>query len=212
MAAQRTGSAGSRSGRHRVCAVHDGAKEDPWAATAFRSLTSPRFRRTPLTRRNRRLLTCCASVTSSDGNEPDDFTVRNMTDIAEAANETSKTMTILLACIAAFAARGRHRHHEHHAGVGHRAHARDRYSHGYRRAFVGGAQSVLDRVDRAESDGRHDWHHPRRRLSLAIPAFLGWPTLVSMMAIVGSVLFSAAVGIFFGYYPAPPQNPRWYPC
>src|ERR1043165_6825639 len=32
--------------------------------------------------------------------EPDDFTVRNMTDIAEAANETSKTMTILLACIA----------------------------------------------------------------------------------------------------------------
>jgi ABC-type antimicrobial peptide transport system permease subunit len=39
-------------------------------------------------------------------------------------------------------------------------------------------------------------------LSLAIPAFLGWPTLVSMMAIIGSVLFSAAVGIFFGYYPA----------
>jgi putative ABC transport system permease protein len=39
-------------------------------------------------------------------------------------------------------------------------------------------------------------------LSLAIPAMLGWPTLVSMMAIVGSVIFSAAVGIFFGYYPA----------
>src|SRR5678816_1364809 len=32
--------------------------------------------------------------------EPNDFTVRNMTDVAEAANETSKTMTILLACIA----------------------------------------------------------------------------------------------------------------
>jgi ABC-type antimicrobial peptide transport system permease subunit len=39
-------------------------------------------------------------------------------------------------------------------------------------------------------------------LSVAIPAMLGWPTLVSMMAIVGSVIFSAAVGIFFGYYPA----------
>ena len=39
-------------------------------------------------------------------------------------------------------------------------------------------------------------------LSLAIPAMLGWPTLVSMMAIVGSVLFSVAVGVFFGYYPA----------
>ncbi|HBB96186.1 MAG TPA: multidrug ABC transporter substrate-binding protein, partial [Blastocatellia bacterium] len=33
-------------------------------------------------------------------NEPDDFTVRNMTDIADAANATSNTMTILLACIA----------------------------------------------------------------------------------------------------------------
>ncbi len=33
-------------------------------------------------------------------NEPNDFTVRNMTDIAEAANETNNTMTILLACIA----------------------------------------------------------------------------------------------------------------
>ena len=38
--------------------------------------------------------------------------------------------------------------------------------------------------------------------SLAIPRMLGWPTLISMMAIVGSVIFSVAVGIFFGYYPA----------
>ena len=39
-------------------------------------------------------------------------------------------------------------------------------------------------------------------VSLAIPKMLGWPTLISTMAIVGSVIFSAAVGIFFGYYPA----------
>jgi putative ABC transport system permease protein len=39
-------------------------------------------------------------------------------------------------------------------------------------------------------------------VSLAIPRMLGWPTLISTMAIVGSVLFSIAVGIFFGYYPA----------
>jgi len=31
---------------------------------------------------------------------------------------------------------------------------------------------------------------------------LGWPTLISSLAIVGSVISSAAVGIFFGYYPA----------
>ena len=39
-------------------------------------------------------------------------------------------------------------------------------------------------------------------LSLSIPKLLGWPTLISTLAIVGSVIFSAAVGIFFGYYPA----------
>jgi putative ABC transport system permease protein len=30
----------------------------------------------------------------------------------------------------------------------------------------------------------------------------GWPTLLSPTAVVGSVLFSGAVGIFFGFYPA----------
>ncbi len=39
-------------------------------------------------------------------------------------------------------------------------------------------------------------------LSLAIPKLIGWPTLISAAAITRSVLFSAAVGIFFGYYPA----------
>jgi putative ABC transport system permease protein len=39
-------------------------------------------------------------------------------------------------------------------------------------------------------------------VSLAIPALLGWQTLVSTASIIGSVIFSAAVGIFFGYYPA----------
>ena len=39
-------------------------------------------------------------------------------------------------------------------------------------------------------------------VSVSIPKLLGWPTLISSLAIVGSVIFSAAVGIFFGYYPA----------
>src|SRR3989440_446804 len=38
--------------------------------------------------------------------------------------------------------------------------------------------------------------------SLSIPKWLGWPTLISLASILGSVVFSAAVGIFFGYYPA----------
>ena len=39
-------------------------------------------------------------------------------------------------------------------------------------------------------------------LSLAISAFTGWPAPISLTAIAGGFLFSAAVGIFFGYYPA----------
>jgi macrolide transport system ATP-binding/permease protein len=35
-----------------------------------------------------------------------------------------------------------------------------------------------------------------------ISAVAGWPTLIPPMAIAGGFLFSAAVGIFFGYYPA----------
>ncbi|HEY2485516.1 MAG TPA: ABC transporter permease [Candidatus Binataceae bacterium] len=38
--------------------------------------------------------------------------------------------------------------------------------------------------------------------SKVISAVAGWPTLVSPVAIVGGFLFSAAVGVFFGYYPA----------
>jgi macrolide transport system ATP-binding/permease protein len=30
----------------------------------------------------------------------------------------------------------------------------------------------------------------------------GWPTLLSAAAIAGGFFFSAAVGVFFGYYPA----------
>jgi len=38
--------------------------------------------------------------------------------------------------------------------------------------------------------------------SKVISAVAGWPTLVSPVAILGGFLFSAAVGVFFGYYPA----------
>jgi len=135
--------------------------------------------------------------------EPDDFTVRNMTDIAEAANETSKTMTILLACIAGVSllvggigimnimlvsVTERTREIGIRMAIGARSSAvRSQFLiESIVLSLMGGAVGIILGVV----------------LSLAIPAFLGWPTLVSMMAIVGSVVFSAAVGIFFGYYPA----------
>ena len=35
-----------------------------------------------------------------------------------------------------------------------------------------------------------------------ISRLAGWPTLVSPPVVVGAILFSGAVGIFFGFYPA----------
>ena len=136
-------------------------------------------------------------------NEPDDFTVRNMTDVAEAANETSKTMTILLACIAGVSllvggigimnimlvsVTERTREIGIRMAIGARSSAvRSQFLiESIVLSLTGGTFGILLGV----------------ALSLAIPAMLGWPTLVSMMAIVGSVVFSVAVGIFFGYYPA----------
>jgi putative ABC transport system permease protein len=38
--------------------------------------------------------------------------------------------------------------------------------------------------------------------SLTITKLLGWNILVSMPAVIAAVVFSMAVGIFFGFYPA----------
>ena len=135
--------------------------------------------------------------------EPNDFTVRNMTDIAEAANETSKTMTILLACIAGVSLLV--------GGIGIMnimlVSVTERTREIGIRMAIGARSSAVRTQFLIESivlslTGGTIGIILGIVLSLAIPAFLGWPTLVSFMAIVGSVLFSAAVGIFFGYYPA----------
>ncbi len=38
--------------------------------------------------------------------------------------------------------------------------------------------------------------------SIGISRLLGWPTTISLLAVVTALLFSLGVGIFFGYYPA----------
>jgi putative ABC transport system permease protein len=135
--------------------------------------------------------------------EPDDFTVRNMTDIAEAANETSKTMTILLACIAGVSLLV--------GGIGIMnimlVSVTERTREIGIRMAIGARSSAVRSQFLIESivlslTGGTVGIILGIVLSLAIPAMLGWPTLVSMMAIVGSVIFSVAVGVFFGYYPA----------
>jgi ABC-type antimicrobial peptide transport system permease subunit len=39
-------------------------------------------------------------------------------------------------------------------------------------------------------------------VSFLLSAVFGWPQLISPVAVAGSALFSMAIGVFFGYYPA----------
>jgi putative ABC transport system permease protein len=138
-----------------------------------------------------------------NANDPDDFTVRNMTDIAQAANETNSTMTMLLACIAGVSllvggigimnimlvsVTERTREIGIRMAIGARSSAvKSQFLiESIVLSLMGGTVGILLGIG----------------VSLAIPKMLGWPTLISTMAIVGSVVFSIAVGVFFGYYPA----------
>ena len=136
-------------------------------------------------------------------NEPNDFTVRNMSDVAEAANETNNTMTVLLACIAGVSLLV--------GGIGIMnimlVSVTERTREIGIRMAIGARSTAVRTQFLIESvvlslTGGFAGIVLGLALSLAVPLLLGWPTLVSTAAIVGSVVFSAAVGVFFGYYPA----------
>jgi putative ABC transport system permease protein len=135
--------------------------------------------------------------------EPNDFTVRNMTDIAEAANQTNNTMTVLLACIASVSLLV--------GGIGIMnimlVSVTERTREIGIRMAIGARSSAVRSQFLIESivlslTGGVFGIMLGIIVSVAIPKLLGWPTLISSLAIIGSVIFSAAVGIFFGYYPA----------
>jgi putative ABC transport system permease protein len=136
-------------------------------------------------------------------NDANDFTVRNMTDVAQAANETNNIMTILLGSIAGVSLLV--------GGIGIMnimlVSVTERTREIGIRMAIGARSSAVRTQFLIESivlslTGGFAGILLGIGASLAIPLMLGWPTLVSTTAIVGSVIFSAAVGIFFGYYPA----------
>jgi putative ABC transport system permease protein len=133
----------------------------------------------------------------------DDFTVRTQQDIAEAATETSRVMTTLLGAIASVSlivggigimnimlvsVTERTREIGIRMAVG--AHARDILTQFLLEAIalstVGGLIGIVLGIATAK----------------VLSAVADWPTLISPGSIAVAFLFSAAVGVFFGFYPA----------
>ncbi len=133
----------------------------------------------------------------------DDFTVRTQEDIAEAATETSRVMTTLLGAIASVSlivggigimnimlvsVTERTREIGIRMAVG--AHARDILMQFLLEAIalssLGGVIGIAVGIVVAK----------------VLSAVANWPTLISVGSIAVAFLFSAAVGIFFGFYPA----------
>ncbi len=136
-------------------------------------------------------------------NEENDFTVRNLTDIAETANASSSIMTNLLASIAGVSllvggigimnimlvsVTERTREIGIRMAIGARSGVirRQFLIESMAISLVGGIIGVLFGV----------------AASILIAKTLNWPTLVSPVSILVSVVFSVLVGIAFGYYPA----------
>jgi putative ABC transport system permease protein len=133
----------------------------------------------------------------------DDFMVRNMTEVAETAEQTNQVMTLLLGSIAAVSlivggigimnimlVSVTERTRE--IGIRMAIGARPSYirmqflTESVVLSLMGGLLGLLAGI----------------AASVAISKLLNWPTLVSPLSMIISFGFAAAVGIFFGYYPA----------
>jgi ABC-type antimicrobial peptide transport system permease subunit len=135
--------------------------------------------------------------------QPSDFSIRNLSQIAETAEGSSRTMSILLAAVASISLLV--------GGIGIMnillvsvtERTREiglRMAIGARRIHVllqflaeavllsvsGGVAGILSGVI----------------FSLSLPMLTGWQAPISVSAVLGGFAFAAAVGIFFGYYPA----------
>lgn len=135
--------------------------------------------------------------------QTDDFGVRNISDITQAAESSSRIMALLLASVAAISLLV--------GGIGimnillvsvteRTREIGIRMAIGARRIHV--LLQFLVEAVLLSAIGGGVGIAVGIIISKMISLLAGWPTLLSPVAMVGAFLFSAAVGVFFGYYPA----------
>ena len=135
--------------------------------------------------------------------DDDDFFVRTQSDIADLANQTQRVMTLLLGGIASVSLLV--------GGIGIMnimlVSVTERTREIGVRLAVGATEADVQRQFLVEAIALSMTGGAMGIVfgliaSALISNILAWPTLISIRAIIAAAIFSAAVGIFFGYYPA----------
>ena len=135
--------------------------------------------------------------------QDDDFSVRNLADVAQLADQSSKVMTLLLASIAGVSLIV--------GGIGIMnimlVSVTERTREIGIRMAIGATEADVQRQFLTESvvlsiAGGTIGILFGIAASLVVTKVLGWPVLLSLAAVVAAVVFSMATGVFFGLYPA----------
>jgi len=135
--------------------------------------------------------------------EDDDFQVRTQSEVADLAEQTSRVMTLLLGSIASISLLV--------GGIGIMnimlVSVTERTREIGIRMAVGATEMDIQRQFLVEAVtlsllGGTIGIVLGAGASALVSGFLGWPVAISVQAVVVAALFSAGVGVFFGYYPA----------
>jgi putative ABC transport system permease protein len=136
-------------------------------------------------------------------NDPDDFTVRNQTDLAETAQETTEVMTMLLSAIASISLLV--------GGIGIMnimlVSVTERTREIGLRLALGARgsdvmiQFLVESVVMSSVGGLLGIGVGFGGAAL-VARFTGWSTAISPATVLIALAFAAAVGVFFGFYPA----------